>query len=115
MYLLSSHSMLSMLAYVHSRSPADHETSVPQKICAWYNICIPLRCSTFICNIYLYMVYWKNTMKEYMEAHIGQLWGVDGRKSGLILWASVDVIGSGSSSVIFGPTNGAEDDWSNLK
>jgi len=53
------------------------------------------------------MVYWKNAMKEYMEAQIGDIWHVDGRKTGLVFWTSVDVIGNGRSSVRFGPTNGA--------
>jgi len=56
------------------------------------------------------MVYWKNAMKEYMEAHIGDIWHVDSRQTGLVFWNSVDVIGSGRSSVRFGPTNGAGED-----
>jgi len=49
----------------------------------------------------------ENAMKEYMEAHIGDIWHVDGRKTGLVFWTSVDVIGSRRSSVRFGPMNGA--------
>jgi len=60
------------------------------------------------------MVYWKNKMKEYIEAHIGDIWHVDGRKTGQVYWTSVDIIGSGRSSVKFGPTSGAGEDWSNL-
>jgi hypothetical protein len=43
------------------------------------------------------MVYWKNKMKEYMEAHIGDIWHLDGWKTGQVFCTSVDVIGSGRS------------------
>jgi len=57
------------------------------------------------------MVYWKNKMKAYIEAHIGDIWHVDSRKTGQVFWTGVDVIGSGRSSDKFGSTNGAGEDW----